>query len=232
MPAVAVIGGSKGIGKAVVTGLLDRGVDVVSFARSPLEPQAANHAHHEVDILRDDIGEHIPDALLGLVYAPGSMNLSPIGRLNRQQLMDDIDINVVGAMNAVQAALPALKNSPGSGIVFFSTVAVQTGMPFHASVAAAKGAVEGFARSLAAELAPTVRVNTVAPSLTDTPLAERLLSNEKRRDESAGRHPLRSVGSPEQIASAAISLLIDQTWTTGIVLPVDGGIGSLSIPTR
>ena len=183
---------------------------------------------HAVDILSEPISAVVPEELDGLVYAPGSITLAPVHRLTNEQLLEDYQLNAVGAVNAISGALPALKKRPGSGIVLFSTVAVQTGMPFHASIAMAKGAVEGLTRSLAAELAPTIRVNAVAPSITDTDLAQRLLGDEKRREASANRHPLKQVGSADVVARTAVHLLRDATWTTGAIVPVDGGLGELS----
>lgn len=225
-----MIGGSKGIGRAVVDQALMRDQNVAVIAREQRD-LPASVSFHAADILADDIQSAIPDELEGLVYTPGSITLAPVHRLTEEQILQDYRINAVGAMRAIAAALPALKRCPGSSIVLFSTVAVQTGMPFHASIAMAKGAVEGLTRSLAAELAPTVRVNAVAPSLTDTDLAGRLLGDEKRREASASRHPLRRVGTPEDVARAAVYLLLYATWTTGSILPVDGGLGELSANT-
>ena len=144
--------------------------------------------------------------------------------------MEDMRINLLGAVTSIQACLPGLRKAedkPGS-IVLFSTVAVNTGMPFHASVASAKGAIEGLTRSLAAELAPRIRVNAVAPSLTETPLSEALLSDEKKREVSAQRHPLKRIGSADDAAAAAVFLLDRaSSWMTGQVLSVDGGMGAL-----
>ena len=133
-------------------------------------------------------------------------------------------------VRTVQGLLSHVKNASSPSIVLFSTVAVQTGLPFHTSIAAAKGAVEGFTRALAAEMAPKVRVNCIAPSLTDTPLASKLTANEKSKDASAQRHPLKRIGTAEDIANAADFLINDtSSWMTGQVLHVDGGMGSVQI---
>lgn len=134
-------------------------------------------------------------------------------------------------MRIVQQAIKPLKNAVGSSIVFISTVAVKTGMPYHASVAAAKGAVEGMALSLAAELAAQqIRVNVVAPSLTDTPLAQNLLSTPEKREASAKRHPLGKIGRPEDISQLIAFLLADESnWMTGQVIGINGGLGNLKI---
>ena len=134
----------------------------------------------------------------------------------------------MGAIAVIQKLLPNLKQAETSSIVLFSTVAVQTGMGFHASIAASKGAIEGLARSLASEFAPKIRVNCIAPSLTDTPLAERLLNSPEKREASAARHPLKAIGAPADIASAAAFLLSDQaSWMTGQILHIDGGMSSV-----
>jgi NAD(P)-dependent dehydrogenase (short-subunit alcohol dehydrogenase family) len=166
--------------------------------------------------------------LHGLVYCPGSIRLQPFAKLRDEDYREDLELNLLGAVRAIRAALPAMKASGEASIVLFSTVAVSTGMPMHASVAAAKGAVEGFARSLAAELAPAVRVNVIAPSLTDTPLASGLLRSERQRESAGARHPLGRVGEPSDIAAAVRYLLSrDSAWVTGQVISVDGGLGTL-----
>ena len=130
----------------------------------------------------------------------------------------------------VQTILPQLTASNQSSIVLFSTVAASMGMPFHTSVAAAKAAVEGFAKALAAEYAPKIRVNVIAPSLTNTPLADKFLNNETKQEKSAERHPLKRFGQPEDLAQMASFLLSDQSsWMTGQILHVDGGMSTLLV---
>ncbi len=228
---VIVIGGSSGIGLYITKKLIDSGAHVKMFSRT-LDPSHALPAgtHLPLDITSEDISkEDIYDPLQGLVYCPGSIKLRPFHRLSKDDFLSDFEINLFGAIKAIQACLPALKKSKnGASIVLFSTVAVQTGMPFHASIASAKGAIEGLTRSLAAELAPRVRVNAIAPSLTDTPLAQQLLSDDNKRKAAAERHPLKTIGNPADIAHAAIFLLSDQAaWVSGQILPVDGGMGSI-----
>ena len=124
--------------------------------------------------------------------------------------------------------LPRLKKSGNASIVLFSTVAVQSGLPFHTQVAASKGALEGLTKALAAELAPTIRVNCIAPSLTDTPLAASLLNTEQKKEAIALRHPLKRIGTAGDIANMASFLLSPKaSWITGQILHVDGGMSSL-----
>ncbi len=171
----------------------------------------------------------VPEVLHGLVYCPGSINLKPFLRLTPEDFMADFEQNVVGAVNVIHAALPALKKAEGASVVLFSTVAAKRGMPFHGSVAASKSAVEGLAKSLAAEYSSAgIRVNVVAPSLTDTDLAANLLSTEEKRVAGAKRHPLQRVGTPDDMAQMVRFLLSDaSSWMTGEVIGVDGGLGNL-----
>jgi NAD(P)-dependent dehydrogenase (short-subunit alcohol dehydrogenase family) len=175
------------------------------------------------------LGEHLPDALHGLVYSVGSINLKPFNRLTKEDFINDYLLNVVGAAQIIQQALKALKQARQSSIVLMSTVAAKAGMGYHASIAAAKAGLEGLAISLAAELAPSnIRVNVVAPSLTDTPLAGNLLSTPEKREQAAKRHPLGKYGKADDVANAVRFLLSDESnWITGQILGVDGGLGNL-----
>jgi NAD(P)-dependent dehydrogenase (short-subunit alcohol dehydrogenase family) len=164
-----------------------------------------------------------------LVYCPGTINLKPFHRIAISDFQNEMDINFFGAVRVLQACLKGLKKSDSASVVLFSTVAVQTGMGFHAGIASAKGAVEGLTRSLAAEWAPSkIRVNSIAPSLTDTPLASNLLSTPEKKEASDKRHPLGRIGSPEDLANAAFYLLSENSsWMTGQILHLDGGMSSL-----
>ncbi len=171
----------------------------------------------------------LPETLDGSVYCPGSIRLKPFARLSDGDFRDDIEINPMGAVRAIQGSLSRLLRAGQASVVLFSTVAAGTGMPFHASVASAKGAVEGLARALAAELAPRVRVNAVAPTVTDTPLAERLLSSEEKRKAAAERHPLKVVATAVEVARSVVWLLDDAPLITGQVIACDGGLSSLRL---
>jgi NAD(P)-dependent dehydrogenase (short-subunit alcohol dehydrogenase family) len=228
-----IVGGSSGIGFEIVKELANRGDEIYVGSRTSDNLTGLRGVHHlRLDVAKPpDLLEGLPEALQGVAYCPGTIRLKPFQRLTREDLLEDLQINFLGAAHIIKACLPSLKNSAtGASIVLFSTVAVKTGMPFHASVAAAKGAVEGLTRSLAAELAPRIRVNAIAPSLTDTPLAASLLSSDEKRQAAAERHPMKRIGSPRDIARLAAFLLSDSaSWLTGQVLHLDGGMGALRV---
>lgn len=220
-----VVGGSHGIGREVVE-QLPSGSNIHIISRT--DPQFPGASWTQMDVLTDELPV-APEAVKGLVYAPGSINLKSFRGLKQEDFLEDLQVNYLGAVKVLQHYEKSLKAGEGS-VVLFSTVAVQTGMPFHASVAGAKGAVEGLVRSLAAEWAPKVRVNAIAPSLTDTPLASRLLRNDKQREASGERHPLKRIGEPAEIAKAATFLLEESgSWITGQVLTIDGGMSAVRI---
>ncbi|MBK8427690.1 MAG: SDR family oxidoreductase [Lewinellaceae bacterium] len=225
-----IVGASSGIGREIARQLSIEGASVWTVSRHPSPDAAPGETWTESDVTAADfsLGE-LPEVLHGLVYCPGSINLKPFHRISAEDFRKELEINTVGAFRAIQMALPALKKGNGlASVLLFSTVAVQTGMPFHAGIAAAKGALEGLSRALAAELAPGIRVNCIAPSLTDTPLAAGLLSSDEKRQNAANRHPLRRIGSTEDMAAAALFLLSDQAgFITGQVLHVDGGMGAI-----
>ncbi|MCB0791367.1 MAG: SDR family oxidoreductase, partial [Flavobacteriales bacterium] len=190
-------------------------------------PGAIAHITHDVTTGPPPV-DQLPEQLGGLVYCPGSIDLRPLRSLKADDLRTAFELNVIGAFQCIQASVDRLKATPGSGVVLFSTVAVQRGMPFHASVSAAKGAVEGLTRSLAAELAPAVRVNCLAPSLTRTPLAAKLLSSPEREKASAERHPMERVGEADDPAALAAFLVGPEAgWITGQVIGVDGGLSAI-----
>lgn len=202
---ILIVGGSHGITSALRDQLAGAGHRVLTANRS-----GSGAGHQNYDATSGDQLD-VPDQLDGLVYAPGSITLKPFHRLTAGDMLDEFKLNALGAAAAIQQCLPALKKSPAASIVLFSTVAVQTGLPFHASIAMAKGAVEGLTRSLAAELAPKIRVNAIAPSLTDTPLAANLVNSDAKREASAARHPLATIGDPDDVAALAKFLLTDES---------------------
>jgi NAD(P)-dependent dehydrogenase (short-subunit alcohol dehydrogenase family) len=225
--AILLIGGNSGIGFATARLLLAQGDSVIAAARTPEPLAQLGIPVQPFDALNPSPLE-LPESLDGLVYFPGRIALKPFHRLTAEDFLNDFRVNCLGAVSAIQSALPALKASPSASIVLFSSVAAAQGLPFHASISAAKGAVEGLALSLAAELAPRIRVNVIAPSLTDTPLAGSLLSSEVKRESAAKRHPLQQVGDPEDVAKLAVFLLSDAAkFMTGQVLRPDGGLSSI-----
>lgn len=225
-----VVGGSSGIGRAIVQELVERKATVHVWSRS-IPPDFDNLpiVHSVVDVTEDIENVDLPERLDGLVYCPGNIQLAQFKRLSADTFREDFELNLMGAVRVLQYTEKLLRADGGASVVLFSTVAVQTGMAFHASVAAAKGAVEGLVRSLAAEYSrQKVRFNCIAPSATDTPLATHVIGNEKQKEASASRHPLQRVGTAKDIASGALYLLSPGSdWVTGQVLHIDGGISSL-----
>ncbi len=230
MKNIVVVGGTKGIGKQLVHLLADQNVYVIARSQGNLTVNA-NTTFIAGDITAQALDlTSLPEVVDGLVYCPGSINLKPFHRLSEADFLNDWQVNFMGAVKIIQQLLPALKKAEAPSVVFFSTVAVQTGMPFHASIAAAKGAVEGLARSLAAELAPKIRVNCIAPSLVQTSLAEKLVNTPEKIEAGGKRHALQRIGQPNDIAAMAEFLLSDKAgWITGQVLHIDGGMSTLKI---
>ncbi|WP_424961386.1 SDR family NAD(P)-dependent oxidoreductase [Ekhidna sp.] len=224
-----VVGGSSGIGYELTKQLSEEGHQVTVLSRSKGDLDAlSNVSHIEYDVTSDEDPDIDLDTIDGFAYCPGTINLKPFHGLKPKDFQDDFEINVKGAVKTLQLVLKTMKKSKGSSIVFFSTVAVSQGMPFHASVAASKGALEGITRSLAAELSPKVRVNAIAPSITDTPLASRILSSEEKKKNSGERHALNRVGTAEEVARMAKFLLSDESsWMTGQIIGLDGGMSSI-----
>ncbi len=228
MKNILLIGGSHGIGLSIVKELQETHKLFVA-SRSDESLSHENVTHIKFDATADDLdASQLPEKLDGFVYCPGTINLKPFKMMGMDTIKEDMELNFFSMVRVVKLIISKMQE--GSSMVFFSTVAVGTGMPFHTSVAAAKGAIEGFAKSMAAEYAPKVRVNVIAPSLVDTPLASRLLNNDKKREAMDERHPLKRVGTPEDIANSAVFLLSDKsTWITGQVIGVDGGLSTLNV---
>lgn len=232
MNSYLIIGASSGIGQKLAMQLAEAGNLVFgTFNENKPPADNPNIQFHHLNVLDDTLSlDFLPDELAGFVYCPGSIILRPFERIKPSDFESDYKLQVIGAIKLLHLVLPRLKKSPVASIVLFSTVAVQTGLPFHAQVAASKGALEGLTRALAAEFAPHIRVNCIAPSLTDTPLAASLLNNEQKREANALRHPLKRIGSTEDLANMAAFILSEKaSWITGQIFHVDGGMSSLKI---
>jgi NAD(P)-dependent dehydrogenase (short-subunit alcohol dehydrogenase family) len=231
MKNILVVGGSSGIGQTITEMLAEKNNQVFASYNSNSIITKPNIESFHLDVLEKDFDlEFLPEILDGFVYCPGSIQLRPFNRMKPESFVQNFELQVLGAVKVLQKILPRLKASNRASVVFFSTVAVQKGFNFHSQVATSKGAIEGLTRSLAAELAPTIRVNAIAPSLTDTPLAAKLLSTDEKKEANAQRHPLKKIGSPENIADAALFLLSDKSnWMTGQVVHIDGGLSSINL---
>jgi 3-oxoacyl-[acyl-carrier protein] reductase len=234
MKNIIVIGAGNGIGLDLVKKLTHEKNQVFAITRSQSDALDATSARvivrNVVSEGFEDLG-NFPEEIHGVVYCPGSIMLKPFNRIKKEEFIADYEQNVLGAISTIQYFLPQMKKSEGASVVLFSTVASKLGMPFHASIASAKGAVEGLGKSLAAELASVkIRVNVIAPSLTDTNLASGLLNTPEKREAAANRHPIKRVGSSEDMSALAQFLLSDAaSWITGQIIGVDGGLGSLKV---
>ena len=224
-----VVGASSGIGKAVATQLAHEGHQVYATFNNNSIETIANITAYPLNVLDENLDfSFLPDTIQGVVYCPGTINLKPFARITPNDFTQDFNLQVGGAIKVIQAALPALKNSGKGSIVLFSTVAVQLGLNFHTQVATSKGAIEGLAKALSAELAPTIRVNCIAPSLTDTPLAASLLNSEQKVEANSLRHPLKRVGTVNDISEMTCFLLSEKaSWITGQIMHVDGGMSAI-----
>ena len=230
MKNILLIGGSYGIGLAIAKELqFENNVYIASRSNENLVDVKATHIAFDATTDTIDTSQ-LPAVIDGLVYCPGSINLRPFKGLKPEAFETDLQINFISLVKVIQSVLPNLLASEQASIVTFSSVAASMGMPFHTSVAASKGAIEGFAKALAAEYAPKIRVNVIAPSLTDTPLADKFLNNETKQEKSAERHPLKRFGKPEDSAQMATFLLSDKSsWISGQIFHVDGGMSSLLV---
>mgnify|MGYP000169496793 CR=1 FL=1 len=227
MKTIILVGGSKGIGNAIIKKLVNT-CKVINISRSSPNENHANLTHFSCDITKDELP--VIDNADSLIYCPGSINLKPISRLSLDDFKNDFEINVLGAVKTIKHYLPLLKNGASSSILLFSTVAAKLGMPFHASIATAKGGVEGLVKSLGAELAPKIRVNAIAPTVTDTDLASKLLRNDKMIQSITERHPLKKFLSPEEVANMAQFLISDSASSiSGQIFEMDCGIVSFKI---
>lgn len=226
-----IIGASSGIGRSLALELSNFGHQVFgTYAKNPIESSAILNYNY-LNILDEKLDfSFLPETLDGFVFCPGSINLKPFERIKAEDFIQDFKLQVIGAIKCIQAVLPKLQQSKQASIVLFSTVAVQTGLLFHTQIAASKGAIEGLVRSLAAEFSPKIRVNGIAPSLTDTPLAATLLNTDQKREANAQRHPLKKIGMPSDIANMALFLLSPNSgFITGQIFAVDGGMSSIRL---
>ncbi|MBA2433362.1 MAG: SDR family oxidoreductase [Chthoniobacterales bacterium] len=224
-------GCTSGMGLATLRLLHAEGHRIIAAVRNA-EPLSAFAGVERIpfEAENEDLVLELPESIDGIVYFPGTITLKPFRGLKETDFRRDLEVNFLGATRFIRAALPALQTSGRGAIVLFSSVAAQTGMPFHTSIAAAKGAVEGFARALAAELAPGIRVNCIAPSLTETRLASHLLDSDSKREASRQRHPAKRIGDPAETAQLVRLLLSEEAgFITGQVLPIDGGLSSLRL---
>jgi len=227
-----IIGASSGIGKALALQLANAGHTVFgTFYKTAVQSTHPAIHYANLNVLDENlVFDFLPETLNGIIYCPGSINLRPFERIKAADFTNDYNLQVVGAIKVIQAVISKLKNSENAAIVFFSTLAVQAGLPFHSQVSASKGALEGLTKAMAAEYAPKIRVNCIAPSLTDTPLATALLNTDQKKEINAQRHPLKRIGTAEDIANMAEFLLSEKaSWISGQILHVDGGLSTLKV---
>lgn len=226
-----VIGASSGIGRATALRLAEAGHQVFgTYSTNAIDDQF-NIKYFPVNVLDETLAlDFVPESLDGIVYCPGSINLRPFERIKPLDFINDYNLQVIGAIKTIQSLSSKLKKSDNPSIIMFSTVAVQIGLPFHSQVSASKGAIEGLTKALAAEYAPKIRVNCIAPSLTDTPLAASLLNSEQKREANAQRHPLKRVGTTDDIVNMVEFLLSSKaSWISGQIMHVDGGMSTIKI---
>jgi NAD(P)-dependent dehydrogenase (short-subunit alcohol dehydrogenase family) len=227
MKNIIIIGGSKGIGSAILLQQLENNI-VHNISRNAPDVSHPNLKHYAVDVLKDALPDI--ETIDVLIYCPGSINLKPIGSLSIDDFRNDFEINVIGAVKAIQKYLPVLKKGSNPSIVLFSTVAAKLGMPFHASIATAKAGIEGLVKSLGAELASVVRINAIAPTITETTLAAGILRNDRIKESMMERHPMKNYLQPEEVASMANYLISENAKSiSGQVFEMDYGIVTFKI---
>ena len=231
MKTYLVVGASSGIGLQMAKTLAEQGDKVLGTYNTHSVDNSDNITYHHLNVMDNEIDfSFLPEVLDGVVYCPGSINLKPFGRIKPEDFTNDFNLQVGGLIKILQAAFPLLKKSAHASVVVFSTVAVQLGLPFHSQVSASKGAIEGLTKALSAEWAPSIRVNCIAPSLTDTPLAATLINTDEKKAANALRHPLKKIGTASDIANMAAFLLSENaSWITGQIMHVDGGMSTVKV---
>lgn len=226
MKTTLIIGASSAVGEALAQIALNEGNKVITLSRT--SPVTNGTTYYSYDLMDSNSFPKIEEPIDQLIYCPGTINLKPFRSIKQEDFQHDLAINVLGAIQLIQHFLPNLLASSSASVVLFSTVAVQVGMPYHASIAVSKGAVEALTKSLAAEYASKIRFNCIAPSLTDTPLAGRLLSSPEKKVANGERHPMKRVGEASDLAEMAAFLLGEKSsWITGQIMHVDGGMSTL-----
>ena len=219
-----IIGGTKGIGKAIVEEVIEHN-KITCLSRNNTDFVHKNYSHVKFDALSDDLPDL--DSIDCLIYCPGSINLKPISTLSLDDFRNDFELNVIGAVRAIKKYLPLLKKSETASILLFSTVATKLGMPYHASVSVAKSGIDGLVKTLGSELAPKIRINAIAPTITNTDLASKILRNEKVVENMVERHPLKMILSPKEVAKMASFLVSeDASSISGQIFNMDAGIVS------
>jgi 3-oxoacyl-[acyl-carrier protein] reductase len=227
MKNILIIGGSKGIGNAILLQQLEQN-RIYNISRNAPEVTHPNLTHFTLDVLKNTLPEI--ETIDSLIYCPGSINLKPIGNLSVDDFRNDFEINVIGAVKVIQNYLPILKKGTNPSIILFSTVAAKLGMPFHASIATAKAGVEGLVKSLGAELASVVRINAIAPTITETSLSAGILRNDRMKENIVERHPMKGYLKPEEVADMADFLLSHKAKSiSGQIFEMDYGIVTFKI---
>lgn len=222
MKNIVIIGGSKGIGNAILNQQLKNNL-VYNLSRTAPDISHPNLFHFSIDVLQDNLPEL--DSIDSLIYCPGSITLKPIQSLSIEDFRHDFEINVLGAVKVIQKYLPVLKKGTDPSIILFSTVATKLGMPFHTSISAAKSAVEGLVKSLGAEMAGVIRVNGIAPTITETTLSASILRNERMKESMKERHPMKNYLHVEEVASMASFLISESAASiSGQIFPLDYGL--------
>jgi 3-oxoacyl-[acyl-carrier protein] reductase len=227
MKNIVIIGGSKGIGSAILLQQLESN-KVFNLSRTKPNLTHSNLTHFPIDVLKDDL----PDIseIDSLIYCPGTINLKPISSLTLDDFKNDFEVNVLGAVKVIQKYLPVLKKGIEPSILLFSTVAAKLGMPYHASIATAKSAVEGLVKSLGAEMASVVRINAIAPTITDTTLSSGILRNDKMKENMIERHPMKSYLKPKEVAEMANFLISENASSlSGQIFEMDYGMVTFKI---